>query len=58
MMLLAEATPAQIGASLIAHPRIAVHRGRIGRGMLDASTELGPKLQPPAASPAIVFGVL
>ena len=56
MMLLAEATPAQIGAFLIAH-RIKRPTGSELAGMLDAYTELGPKLQPIAASPAIVLGI-
>ncbi|MEH2080768.1 MAG: anthranilate phosphoribosyltransferase family protein [Nostoc sp.] len=45
MMLLGEATPAQIGAFLIAH-RIKRPTGEELAGMLDAYEELGPKLQP------------
>ncbi|MDZ8185389.1 MAG: anthranilate phosphoribosyltransferase family protein [Nostoc sp. ChiSLP02] len=45
MMLLGEATPAQIGAFLIAH-RIKRPTGEELAGMLDAYYELGPKLQP------------
>jgi anthranilate phosphoribosyltransferase len=45
MMLLAEATPAQIGAFLIAH-RIKRPTALELAGMLDAYDELGPKLQP------------
>lgn len=45
MMLLGEATPAQIGAFLIAH-RIKRPTGEELAGMLDAYDELGPKLQP------------
>ena len=45
MMLLGEATPAQIGAFLIAH-RIRRPTGEELAGMLDAYDELGPKLQP------------
>ncbi|MDF5720394.1 MAG: anthranilate phosphoribosyltransferase family protein [Rhizonema sp. PD37] len=45
MMLLGEATPAQIGAFLIAH-RIKRPTGVELAGMLDAYDELGPKLQP------------
>lgn len=44
MMLLQEATPAQIGAFLIAH-RIKRPTGEELAGMLDAYEELGPKLQ-------------
>ncbi|EFA73093.1 Glycosyl transferase, family 3 (CnaT) [Raphidiopsis brookii D9] len=43
MMLLAEPTPAQIGAFLIAH-RIKRPTGEELSGMLDAYDELGPKL--------------
>ena len=45
MMLLAEATPAQIGAFMIAH-RIKRPTGEELAGMLDAYSELGAKLQP------------
>ncbi|MBD2459827.1 anthranilate phosphoribosyltransferase family protein [Oscillatoria sp. FACHB-1407] len=45
MMLLQEATPAQIGAFMIAH-RIKRPTGEELAGMLDAYEELGPKLQP------------
>jgi anthranilate phosphoribosyltransferase len=57
MMLLAEATPAQIGAFLIAH-RIKRPTGEELAGMLDAYDQLGPKLQPVDVSrPVIVLGV-
>ncbi len=57
MMLLGEATPAQIGAFLIAH-RIKRPTGEELAGMLDAYDELGPKLQPIASThPVIVFGL-
>ncbi|MTJ14343.1 anthranilate phosphoribosyltransferase family protein [Anabaena sp. UHCC 0187] len=55
MMLLAEATPAQIGAFLIAH-RIKRPTGEELAGMLDAYYELGPKL-PPIPQPVIVLGI-
>jgi anthranilate phosphoribosyltransferase len=55
MMLLAEATPAQIGAFLIAH-RIKRPTGEELAGMLDAYNELGPKLQP-ITQPVIVLGI-
>lgn len=56
MMLLGEATPAQIGAFMIAH-RIRRPTGVELAGMLDAYDELGPKLQPIAAAhPVTVFG--
>ena len=45
MMLLEEATPAQIGAFMIAH-RIKRPTGEEVAGMLDAYDEIGPKLQP------------
>jgi anthranilate phosphoribosyltransferase len=45
MLLLQEATPAQIGAFLIAH-RIKRPTGEELAGMLDTYDELGPKLQP------------
>ena len=44
MILLGEATPAQIGAFFIAH-RIKRHTGEELAGMLDTYNELGPKLQ-------------
>jgi anthranilate phosphoribosyltransferase len=44
MMLLQEATPAQIGAFMIAH-RIKRPTSEEVAGMLDAYDELGPKLQ-------------
>ncbi|MBW4641496.1 MAG: anthranilate phosphoribosyltransferase family protein [Goleter apudmare HA4340-LM2] len=57
MMLLGEATPAQIGAFLIAH-RIRRPTGEELAGMLDAYDELGPKLHAIASGqPVIVFGV-
>ncbi len=57
MMLLGEATPAQIGAFLIAH-RIKRPTGEELAGMLDAYDELGPKLQPIASvRPVIVLGI-
>ncbi|MEH2070143.1 MAG: anthranilate phosphoribosyltransferase family protein [Nostoc sp.] len=57
MMLLGEATPAQIGAFLIAH-RIKRPTGEELAGMLDAYDELGPKLQPIISErPAIVLGI-
>lgn len=56
MMLLGEATPAQIGAFLIAH-RIKRPTGEELAGMLDAYEELGPKLQPiNSTHPVIVLG--
>lgn len=57
MMLLQEATPAQIGAFLIAH-RIKRPTGEELAGMLDAYDDLGPKLQPSAhhRSPVMVLG--
>ncbi|MBD3883411.1 anthranilate phosphoribosyltransferase family protein [Phormidium tenue FACHB-886] len=48
MMLLKEATPAQIGAFMIAH-RIKRPTGEELAGMLDAYDALGPKLMPFAA---------
>lgn len=45
MMLLQEATPAQIGAFMIAH-RIRRPTGEELAGMLDAYDELGPRLSP------------
>ncbi|MBV8887019.1 MAG: anthranilate phosphoribosyltransferase family protein [Chroococcidiopsidaceae cyanobacterium CP_BM_RX_35] len=57
MILQQEATPAQIGAFLIAH-RIKRPIGEELAGMLDAYDELGPKLQPiVSTSPVIVLGV-
>jgi len=55
MMLLGEATPAQIGAFLIAH-RIKRPTGEELAGMLDTYHELGPKLQS-IAQPVIVLGI-
>ncbi len=57
MMLLGEATPAQIGAFMIAH-RIRRPTGEEIAGMLDAYNELGPKLRPIASQPqVIVLGI-
>ncbi|NMG10485.1 anthranilate phosphoribosyltransferase family protein [Brasilonema sp. UFV-L1] len=57
MMLLKEATPAQIGAFLIAH-RIKRPTAEEMAGMLDAHDELGPKLQPlTCEQPVIVLGI-
>ena len=62
MMLLGEATPAQIGAFMISH-RIKRPTGEELAGMLDAYEELGPKLAPPnrekgfSVSSVAVFGV-
>ncbi len=57
MMLLGEATPAQIGAFLIAH-RIRRPTGEELAGMLDAYDELGPKLQSiDSERPVIVLGI-
>ena len=68
MMLLQEATPAQIGAFMIAH-RIKRPTSEELAGMLDAYDEIGPKLQPwemgnradssnksPFSYPVTVFG--
>jgi anthranilate phosphoribosyltransferase len=56
MMLQQTATPAQIGAFMIAH-RIKRPTGEELAGMLDAYAELGPKLQPIAADyPVTVLG--
>jgi len=55
MMLLEEATPAQIGAFAIAH-RIKRPTPEELAGMLDAYEALGPHLEPVAA-PVTVFGV-
>jgi anthranilate phosphoribosyltransferase len=62
MMLLQEATPAQIGAFMISH-RIKRPTGEELAGMLDAYEELGPKLAYPnreagfSVSSVAVFGV-
>jgi anthranilate phosphoribosyltransferase len=57
MMLCQEATPAQIGAFMIAH-RIKRPTGEELAGMLDAYEQLGPKLQPISASyPTVVMGI-
>lgn len=57
MMLLGEATPAQIGAFLIAH-RIKRPTSEELAGMLDVYNELGPKLQAiPTERPVIVLGI-
>jgi anthranilate phosphoribosyltransferase len=57
MMLLQEATPAQIGAFMIAH-RIKRPTSQELAGMLDAYAELGPQLQPiEAAYPVTVMGL-
>lgn len=56
MMLLGEATPAQIGAFSIAH-RIKRPTGEELAGMLDAYDELGPHLGEIAGIEAIVLGV-
>ncbi|MFN6562284.1 MAG: anthranilate phosphoribosyltransferase family protein [Nostoc sp. ChiSLP01] len=57
MILLGEATPAQIGAFLIAH-RIKRPTGEELAGMLDAYDELGPKLQPIVSErPAMLLGI-
>ncbi|MCL1470337.1 anthranilate phosphoribosyltransferase family protein [Argonema antarcticum] len=58
MMLLGEATPAQIGAFMIAH-RIKRPTGEELAGMLDAYDELGPKLQPSNRfkSEVVVLGI-
>ncbi|WP_427160850.1 anthranilate phosphoribosyltransferase family protein [Aliinostoc sp. HNIBRCY26] len=56
MMLLGEATPAQIGAFLIAH-RIKRPTGEELAGMLDAYEELGPKLSAiNSTHPVMVLG--
>jgi anthranilate phosphoribosyltransferase len=54
MMLQQEATPAQIGAFLIAH-RIKRPTGEELAGMLDAYDQLGPHLHPGSA-PTLVLG--
>ncbi len=56
MMLLQEATPAQIGAFLIAH-RIKRPTGEELAGMLDAYDELGPKLQPIDSPRPVILGI-
>ena len=56
MILLQEATPAQIGAFLIAH-RIKRPTGEELAGMLDAYDEIGPHLQPIESRRPIVLGV-
>ena len=62
MMLLQEATPAQIGAFMISH-RIKRPTGEELAGMLDAYEELGPKLASPnretgfSVNSVAVFGV-
>ncbi|MGA7933520.1 MAG: anthranilate phosphoribosyltransferase family protein [Kovacikia sp.] len=57
MMLLQEATPAQIGAFMIAH-RIRRPTGEELAGMLDAYDELGPKLKAIHSDrPVAVMGV-
>ncbi|MBD1863116.1 MULTISPECIES: anthranilate phosphoribosyltransferase family protein [Trichocoleus] len=53
MMLLQEATPAQIGAFMIAH-RIKRPTGEELAGMLDAYAELGPQLQPIGSEQAVL----
>lgn len=53
MMLLQEATPAQIGAFMIAH-RIKRPTGEELAGMLDAYAELGPQLQPLASNQTVL----
>jgi anthranilate phosphoribosyltransferase len=55
-MLRAEATPAQIGAFLIAH-RIRRPTGEELAGMLDAWQELGPRLEPLTNGPVQVLGI-
>ncbi|MBW4470059.1 MAG: anthranilate phosphoribosyltransferase family protein [Stenomitos rutilans HA7619-LM2] len=57
LMLLQEATPAQIGAFMIAH-RIRRPTGTELAGMLDAYAELGPRLHSIASAyPVTVMGV-
>lgn len=57
LMLSQEATPAQIGAFMIAH-RIKRPTGEELAGMLDAYDQLGPKLTAISANyPAIVMGI-
>lgn len=54
MMLLQDATPAQIGAFMIAH-RIKRPTGTELAGMLDAYEELGPKLQSIGDRPILIL---
>lgn len=54
MMLLQEATPAQIGAFMIAH-RIKRPTGEELAGMLDAYDQLGPKIPEITAAPVMVM---
>ena len=58
MMLLQTATPAQIGAFLIAH-RIKRPTGAELAGMLDTYAKIGPQLQPVASHPRspVIFGI-
>lgn len=58
LMLLQTATPAQIGAFLIAH-RIVRPTGAELAGMLDTYAKLGPQLQPVAshARSPVIFGI-
>jgi len=56
MMLLQEATPAQIGAFMIAH-RIRRPTGAELAGMLDAYEELGPRLKSIGRDPVVVLGI-
>ncbi len=57
LMLSGEATPAQIGAFMIAH-RIKRPKSIELAGFLDAFAQLGPTLQPISANyPALVFGL-
>jgi anthranilate phosphoribosyltransferase len=58
LMLVQSATPAQIGAFLIAH-RIKRPTGAELAGMLDTYAQLGPQLQPVAshARSPVIFGV-
>lgn len=56
LMLLQEATPAQIGAFMIAH-RIRRPTGAELAGMLDAYEELGPLLKPVHTNQVIVLGI-
>ncbi len=53
LMLLEEATPAQIGAFLIAH-RIRRPTGEELAGMLDAYQEIGPQLQSVTSAPFVL----
>lgn len=56
LMLLQEATPAQIGAFMIAH-RIRRPTGEELAGMLDAYEELGPTLTAIGSPTVLVFGI-